>query len=56
MQAVRRHRRAIMFVISLFALGAMTVGYLRRIGMDPLAPSEDVSGQSSSSFDAEGAR
>lgn len=42
MKAVRRHRRAIMFVVSLFALGAMTFGYLRRIGIDPTAPDEST--------------
>ena len=36
MRVVRRHRRLIMIVLGLFALGAMTLGYLKRIGIDPL--------------------
>lgn len=37
MEIVRKHRRAILFVFSLFTLGAMTYGFLRRVGVDPLA-------------------
>lgn len=37
MQIVRRHRRAVLFVFSLLALAAMTYGFLRRVGVDPLA-------------------
>jgi hypothetical protein len=35
-QIVRRHRRAILLVLSLLALGSMTYGFLRRVGIDPL--------------------
>ncbi|HJK90396.1 MAG TPA: hypothetical protein RMH85_03000 [Polyangiaceae bacterium LLY-WYZ-15_(1-7)] len=42
MQIVRRHRRVILFVIGLLALGGMTYGYLKRIGVDPLAPERDA--------------
>jgi hypothetical protein len=35
-QIVRKHRRAILFVLTLFALGAMTFGFLKRVGIDPL--------------------
>ncbi len=37
MQIVRKHRRAVLFVFSLLALAAMTYGFLRRVGVDPLA-------------------
>jgi len=36
---VRRHRRKILILLSLLALTAMTFGYLRRIGVDPLTTS-----------------
>lgn len=36
MQIVRRYRRVILLVLSLFALTAMTYGTLRRFGCDPL--------------------
>ena len=41
MQFARRHRRKIMVLISLFALGAMTFGYLRRIGIDPFGGQDE---------------
>lgn len=37
MQIVRKHRRAILFVFSLLALAGMTYGFLKRVGVDPLA-------------------
>lgn len=33
---VRKHRRVILLLFSLFALGGMVYGYLRRVGIDPL--------------------
>jgi hypothetical protein len=33
MKLVRRHRRAIMFVISLLFLVGITAGFLRRVGL-----------------------
>jgi hypothetical protein len=36
-EIVRKHRRIILFVFSLLALSAMTDGFLRRVGVDPLA-------------------
>lgn len=42
MQIVRRHRRAIMIVLGVGALVAMTFGFLKRIGIDPLAPEPDA--------------
>jgi hypothetical protein len=35
---VRRHRRKILFAVSLLALVAMTWSFLRRVGVDPLEP------------------
>lgn len=37
MQIVRRHRRAILALFAVIALSAMTYGFLRRVGVDPLA-------------------
>tara|TARA_B100001750_G_scaffold133023_1_gene105747 strand:- start:363 stop:512 length:150 start_codon:yes stop_codon:yes gene_type:complete len=38
MQWARRNRRRISLVLGIFALVAMTLGYLKRIGIDPLGP------------------
>jgi hypothetical protein len=38
MRFVRRHRRSILIVLTLGALVAITLGYFRRIGCDPFAP------------------
>jgi hypothetical protein len=37
MRVVRRHRRAILLIFSVLALSAMTYGFLRRVGIDPLS-------------------
>ncbi len=36
MEFVRRRRKVILIVFSIFALVAMTFGFLKRIGIDPL--------------------
>lgn len=36
MEIVRKHRRPILVVLMLFALGAMTFGFLKRVGIDPI--------------------
>ncbi|MCA9604553.1 MAG: hypothetical protein KC619_03090 [Myxococcales bacterium] len=36
MEIVRKHRRIIMFVLGIAMLGAMTYGFLQRVGIDPL--------------------
>lgn len=40
MEFVRRRRKIILIVFSLFALVAMTFGFLKRIGIDPLGARE----------------
>ena len=42
MRWARRHRRRIMLLFGIFALVAMTLGYLKRIGIDPLGPPDDA--------------
>ncbi len=42
MQWVRRRRRVILIVFTLGALIAMTFGFLKRIGIDPLGPDESA--------------
>lgn len=37
MDVVRRYRRAILAVLAILSLTAMTWGFLRRVGVDPLA-------------------
>lgn len=37
MQIVRRYRRAILALFAIAALATMTYGFLRRVGIDPLA-------------------
>jgi len=41
MRWVRRRRKTIMLVLGIFALIAMTFGYLKRIGIDPLGPPDE---------------
>ncbi|HJL20508.1 MAG TPA: hypothetical protein RMH99_32875 [Sandaracinaceae bacterium LLY-WYZ-13_1] len=41
MKIVRRHRRAILVVLLLGALLAMTFSFLKRVGVDPLEPLRD---------------
>jgi hypothetical protein len=41
MRWARRHRRRIMLLLGIFAFIAMTLGYLKRIGIDPLGPPDD---------------
>jgi len=36
MRHVRKYRRVIMLVFGLGAISAMTYGFLRRVGVDPL--------------------
>ena len=38
MKWARRNRRSIMLLFGIFAIVAMTLGYLKRIGIDPLGP------------------
>lgn len=41
MRWVRRRRRTIMLLLGIAALVAMTLGYLKRIGIDPLGPVDE---------------
>lgn len=41
MRWARRHRRSIMLLLGIFALVAMALGYLKRIGIDPLGPPDE---------------
>lgn len=41
MRWARRHRKRILFVFGIFAIIAMTLGYLKRIGIDPLGPPDE---------------
>jgi len=42
MRWARRHRKRILLVFGIFALIGMTLGYLKRIGIDPLGPPDDA--------------
>lgn len=41
MRWARRHRKRILLVFGIGALIAMTLGYLKRIGIDPLGPPDE---------------
>lgn len=43
MNVVRRHRRTILLVLGLVALGAITWGYLRRVGVVHETPAREGS-------------
>jgi hypothetical protein len=42
MRWVRRRRRTILLLLGIAALVGMTLGYLKRIGIDPLAPADEA--------------
>jgi hypothetical protein len=48
MRFFRRHRRTIQIVLMVAALGSMTFGFLRRVGIDPIAALRGDAGSNAS--------